>query len=114
MSRFNIHGLGFTLFLALLTALPALSIDMALPSLALIQADFHAPQTEAAAAVPIFISGFSSPPIVAGPLTDPPDPRPPAGRPVRPPGDHGDRPCSFHPLRRGGCARALDSRPARL
>jgi MFS transporter, DHA1 family, multidrug resistance protein len=68
--RFNIHGLGFTLFLALLTALPALSIDMALPSLALIQADFRAPQTEAAAAIAIFIAGFSTAPIVAGPLAD--------------------------------------------
>src|ERR1700733_12474631 len=70
MTRFNIHGLGFTLFLALLTALPALSIDMALPSLALIQADFHAPQTEAASAIAIFIAGFSSAPIVVGPLAD--------------------------------------------
>ena len=70
MTRFNIHGLGFTLFLALLTALPALSIDMALPSLSLIQAEFHAPQTEAAAAIAIFIAGFSSAPIVAGPLAD--------------------------------------------
>jgi len=70
MTRFNIHGLGFTLFLALLTALPALSIDMALPSLALIQADLHAPQTEAAAVIAIFIAGFSSAPIVAGPLAD--------------------------------------------
>ena len=70
MARFNIHGLGFTLFLALLTALPALSIDMALPSLALIQADFQAPQTEAAAVIAIFIAGFSSAPIVAGPLAD--------------------------------------------
>ena len=70
MTHFNIHGLGFTLFLALLTALPALSIDMALPSLALIQADFHAPQTEAAAAIAIFIAGFSSAPIVVGPLAD--------------------------------------------
>jgi len=70
MTRFNVHGLGFTLFLALLTALPALSIDMALPSLALIQADLHAPQTEAAAAIAIFIAGFSTAPIVAGPLAD--------------------------------------------
>ena len=70
MTRFNIHGLGFTLFLALLTALPPLSIDMALPSLALIQADFHAPQTEAAAAIAIFIAGFSTAPIVVGPLAD--------------------------------------------
>ena len=70
MTRFNIHGLGFTLFLALLTALPALSIDMALPSLSLIQAEFHAPQTEAASAIAIFIAGFSSAPIVVGPLAD--------------------------------------------
>ena len=70
MTRFNIHGLGFTLFLGLLTALPALSIDMALPSLALIEADLHAPQTEAAAAIAIFIAGFSSAPIVVGPLAD--------------------------------------------
>ena len=32
MTRFNIHGLGFTLFLGVLTALPPLAIDMALPS----------------------------------------------------------------------------------
>ena len=70
MTRLNIHGLGFTLFLALLTALPPLAIDMALPSLPLIQADLHAPQTEAAAAIAIFIAGFSSAPIVVGPLAD--------------------------------------------
>jgi MFS transporter, DHA1 family, multidrug resistance protein len=70
MTRFNIHGLGFTLFLALLTALPALSIDMALPSLSLIQAEFHAPQTEAASVIAIFIAGFSSAPIAVGPLAD--------------------------------------------
>jgi DHA1 family bicyclomycin/chloramphenicol resistance-like MFS transporter len=70
MTRFNIHGLGFTLFLALLTALPALSIDMALPSLALIQADLRAPQTQAAAVIAIFSAGFSSAPIVVGPLAD--------------------------------------------
>ena len=70
MTRLKIHGLGFTLFLGLLTALPPLAIDMALPSLALIQADLHAPQTEAAAAIAIFIAGFSTAPIVVGPLTD--------------------------------------------
>jgi hypothetical protein len=41
-----------------------------LPSLPLIQADLHAPQTEAAAAIAIFIAGFSSAPIVVGPLAD--------------------------------------------
>jgi DHA1 family bicyclomycin/chloramphenicol resistance-like MFS transporter len=70
MSRFNVHGLGFTLFLALLTALPALSIDMVLPGISLIQAEFHAPQTEAASVIAIFIAGFSSAPIVVGPLAD--------------------------------------------
>jgi len=70
MARSNFHGLGFTLFLAALTALPPLSIDMALPSLALIQADLHAPQTKAAAAIAIFIAGFSTAPIVVGPLAD--------------------------------------------
>jgi MFS transporter, DHA1 family, multidrug resistance protein len=70
MARSNIHGLGFTLFLAALTALPPLSIDMALPSLELIQADLHAPQTKAAAAIAIFIAGFSTAPLVVGPLAD--------------------------------------------
>jgi DHA1 family bicyclomycin/chloramphenicol resistance-like MFS transporter len=70
MTRFSIHGVGFTLFLALLTAMPALSIDMVLPGLSLIQAEFHASQTEAASAIAIFIAGFSSAPIVVGPLAD--------------------------------------------
>jgi len=69
-TRFNIHGLAFTLFLALLTVLPPLAIDTALPSLALIQADLHAPQTKAAAVIAIFIAGFSTAPIVVGPLAD--------------------------------------------
>ena len=70
IARSNIHGLGFTLFLAAVTALPPLSIDMALPSLEMIQADFHAPQTKAAAAIAIFIAGFSTAPLVVGPLAD--------------------------------------------
>ena len=69
-ARFNVHGLGFTLFLALLTVLPPLAIDTALPSLALIQADLLAPQTKAAAVIAIFIAGFSTAPIVVGPLAD--------------------------------------------
>jgi len=69
-SRFNIHGVAFTLFLALLTVLPPLAIDTALPGLALIQADLHAPQTKAAAVIAIFIAGFSTAPILVGPLAD--------------------------------------------
>jgi len=70
MTRLNVHGARFTLFLGLLTALPPLSIDMALPSLPLIEADLRAPQTEAAAVIAIFIAGFSSAPILVGPLAD--------------------------------------------
>jgi DHA1 family bicyclomycin/chloramphenicol resistance-like MFS transporter len=68
--RFNIHRLGFTLFLAGLSVLPPLSIDMALPSLALLEADLHAPQAKAAATIAIFLAGFSSAPLVVGPLAD--------------------------------------------
>ncbi len=68
--RFNIHGFGFTAFLAALTALPPLAIDMALPSLGLIQADFGATQTQAASAIAIFLAGFSTAPLVVGPLAD--------------------------------------------
>ena len=68
--RLNIHGLGFTAFLAALTALPPLAIDMALPSLGLVQADFGTTQTKAAYAIAIFLAGFSTAPLVVGPLTD--------------------------------------------
>ena len=68
--RLNIHGLGFTAFLAALTALPPLAIDMALPSLGLVQADFRTTQTKAACAIAIFLAGFSTAPLVVGPLTD--------------------------------------------
>jgi DHA1 family bicyclomycin/chloramphenicol resistance-like MFS transporter len=70
MTRIAIRGLGLTLFLGMLTALPPLAIDMALPSLPLLEADLRAPQTEAAAVIAIFIAGFSSAPIVVGPLAD--------------------------------------------
>ena len=68
--RFNIHGLGFTVFLAGLSALPPLAIDMALPSLALVQADLRATQTQAASAIAIFLAGFATAPLAVGPLSD--------------------------------------------
>jgi len=67
---FDIHGLGFTAFLGGLSAVSALAIDMALPSLALVQADFGATQTQAAAAIAIFLAGFSTAPLVVGSLAD--------------------------------------------
>ncbi len=63
-------GLGFTLFLGALSALPPLAIDMALPSLPTIQAEFGATTAEAAAVISIFIIGFSTAPIAIGPIAD--------------------------------------------
>ena len=63
MTSFNIHGRGFLVFVAAMTALPPLAIDMALPSLALVQADFGATQTRAAATIAIFLAGFSTAPL---------------------------------------------------
>jgi MFS transporter, DHA1 family, multidrug resistance protein len=68
--RFNIHGLGFTVFLAGLSALPPLAIDTALPSLALVQADLRATQTQAGSAIAIFLAGFATAPLAVGPLSD--------------------------------------------
>ena len=67
---FNIHSRAFVVFLAAMSALPPLAIDMALPSLALIQADLHASQTTAAATIAIFLVGFSTAPLLVGPLAD--------------------------------------------
>ena len=70
MTSFNIHGRGFLVFLAAISALPPLAIDMALPSLALVQADLATTQTQAAATVAIFLAGFSTAPLLVGPLAD--------------------------------------------
>jgi len=70
LKSFNIHGPAFLVFVAAMTALPPLAIDMALPSLALVQADFGASQTLAAASVAIFLAGFSTAPLIVGPLAD--------------------------------------------
>ncbi len=70
MSSFNIHGRAFVVFLAAMTAMPPLAIDMALPSIGLIQADFATTQAKAAASIAIFLAGFSTGPLVVGPLAD--------------------------------------------
>src|SRR5271166_4268312 len=70
LMAFNVHRLGFTAFLGGLSAIPALAIDMALPSLGLVQADFGATQTQAAAAIAVFLAGFSTAPLAIGPLAD--------------------------------------------
>lgn len=70
MPSFDIHGRGFLVFVSAMTALPPLAIDMALPSLALVQADLGATQTQAAATIAIFLAGFSTAPLLVGPLAD--------------------------------------------
>ena len=70
MTGLNVHGLGFTLFLGGLSALPPLAIDMALPGLPSVQAEFAASPAEAAAVIAIFIAGFSTAPLAVGPLAD--------------------------------------------
>lgn len=64
------HGFGLTALLGGLSALPALATDMALPSVSLVQADFHASPAEAASAISVFLAGFSSAPLLVGPLAD--------------------------------------------
>jgi MFS transporter, DHA1 family, multidrug resistance protein len=67
---FNIHGRAFLAFLAAITALPPLAIDMALPSLSLVQAEFGSSESETAAAIAIFLAGFSTAPLAVGPFAD--------------------------------------------
>jgi len=67
---FNIHRLSFTIFLGAISAVPPLAIDMALPSLSLVQADLDASEAAAAAAIAIFLAGFSTAPVVVGPISD--------------------------------------------
>jgi Major Facilitator Superfamily len=45
-------------------------IDMALPSLTLVEADLHASQAKAAAPIAIFLAGFATAPLAVGPLAD--------------------------------------------
>jgi DHA1 family bicyclomycin/chloramphenicol resistance-like MFS transporter len=67
---FDTHGHRFTVFLAALSALPPLAIDMALPSLTLVQTEFGASQTQSASAIAIFLAGFSTAPLAIGPFAD--------------------------------------------
>src|SRR5271165_2796751 len=66
----KVHGFGFTALLGGLSALPALATDMALPSVSLVQADFGSSPAEAASAIAIFLAGFSTAPLIVGPLAD--------------------------------------------
>ena len=64
------RGFGLTALLGGLSALPALATDMALPSVSLVQVDFHASPAAAASAISVFLAGFSTAPLLVGPLAD--------------------------------------------
>ncbi len=64
------QGFGLTALLGCLSALPALATDMALPSIGMVQADFHSSAAQAASAIAVFLAGFSTAPVFVGPLTD--------------------------------------------
>jgi DHA1 family bicyclomycin/chloramphenicol resistance-like MFS transporter len=63
-------SLLFTVFLAALSGLPPLSIDMGLPALASIQADLGASAGQAALTLSLFLAGFTVGPLFLGPLAD--------------------------------------------
>ena len=68
--RISPHSFAFTLLLGALAGLPALSIDMGLPALPLVAAEFGASSTEVALTLSLFMLGFGSAQLVIGPLSD--------------------------------------------
>ena len=62
--------LGFTLLLGCLAGLPALSIDMGLPGLPLVQAEFGVDAPSVALTLSYFMGGFGLAQLVIGPLSD--------------------------------------------
>jgi DHA1 family bicyclomycin/chloramphenicol resistance-like MFS transporter len=63
-------SLGYTAFLASLSALPPISIDMNLPAVPGIEAHFGEPTGHGALTLSLFIAGFLIAPLVGGPLAD--------------------------------------------
>jgi DHA1 family bicyclomycin/chloramphenicol resistance-like MFS transporter len=68
MTRFS--DLVFFLFLAMLAALPPLSIDMGLPALHQIIGALHTDADHAGLSLSLFMAGFAATPIIYGPLSD--------------------------------------------
>ena len=61
---------AFTVLLAGMTALPALSIDMSLPALPILQQRFAVGAGEAGLTLSLFMAGFAASQLVLGPLSD--------------------------------------------
>ena len=68
--RIHPTSFGFTLLLGALAGLPALSIDMGLPALPLVAAEFHASAAQVALTLSLFMLGFGLAQLVIGPLSD--------------------------------------------
>lgn len=70
MRRLRPESFAFTLLLGALGALPPLSIDMALPALPQLGADFHVSVAAAAWTLSLFMAGFGVAQLVFGPLSE--------------------------------------------
>ena len=68
--RIHPDGFWFTLLLGALAGLPALSIDMGLPGLPLVQAEFATSPATAALTLSHFMLGFGAAQLIIGPLSD--------------------------------------------
>ena len=63
-------GIGLTILLGALTALPPLGIDMGLPALGRIGRDLHASAAATLLTLSLFLAGFATAQLVLGPLSD--------------------------------------------
>ena len=68
--RIHPNHLGFTLLLGCLAGLPALSVDMGLPGLPQVQAEFGIDAPSVALTLSYFMVGFGLSQLVIGPLSD--------------------------------------------
>lgn len=70
LMRLNPHSFAFTLLLGALSALPSLSIDMGLPGIPALEADFADAAGRGALTLSLFLAGFALAPSVCGPIAD--------------------------------------------
>jgi DHA1 family bicyclomycin/chloramphenicol resistance-like MFS transporter len=70
MMRLRPEGLGFTVLLGTLSALPPLSIDMGLPAFPALERELGASAAGAGLTLSLFLVGFAVAQLVLGPLSD--------------------------------------------
>ncbi|SFS01116.1 MFS transporter, DHA1 family, bicyclomycin/chloramphenicol resistance protein [Granulicella pectinivorans] len=64
------HSIGFSLLLAAISALTSLAIDMGLPAMPVIEAQFHLLPGRGSLTLAVFLAGFAFTPLVGGPVSD--------------------------------------------